>query len=200
MILYVEINFLMSIATGRDRQASNLLLNTPVSVQIVIPSACFMEALSALEADLKYRRRFGNELLLRLSDAKRNSNSQYAQSLSSHLEQAFQQNEQLIEEVEARLFEALDQLSTKAEIIALTTDMFQASLQLNLTDEPTDKLILNCILTHARLHPTEVKVFLSGNTNDFGKTEVREALQDVGVNQYFSNSQTFRNWQRSQLN
>lgn len=146
-----------------------------------------------MEADLKYRRRFGNELLLRLSDAKRNSNSQYAQSLSSHLEQAFQQNEQLIEEVEARLFEALDQLSTKAEIITLTTDMIQASLQLNLTEEPTDKLILSCITHHARLHPTEVKVFLSGNTNDFGKTEVLDALQDVGVNQYFSNSQTFIN-------
>lgn len=193
MILYVETNFPMSIATGRDPQANTLLLNTPASVQIVIPSACFMEALSALEADLKYRRRFGNELLLRLSDAKRNSTSGYAQSLSYHLEQAFKQNEQLIEEVEARLFDALNQLSIKAETIALTANMIQASLQPSSTEQPTDKLILSCITHHARLHPTEVKVFLSGNTNDFGKPEVRDALQDVGVNQYFSNSQAFLN-------
>lgn len=192
MIVYVETNFLMSIATGRDPLANTLLLNTPESVQIVIPSVCFMEALSALEADLKYRRRFENELLLRLSDAKRNSTSRYAQSLSSHLEQAFKQNEQLIEEVELHLFEALNQLSIKAETISLTVDMIQASLQPN-SNEPTDKLILNCLLHHAHLHPTEIKVFLSGNTNDFGKTEILDALQEVGVNQYFINSQAFIN-------
>ena len=65
MILYVETNFPMSIATGRDPQANTLLLNTPASVRIAIPSTCFMEALSALEADQKYRRRFGNELSIR---------------------------------------------------------------------------------------------------------------------------------------
>ena len=200
MILYVETNFPMSIATGRDPQANTLLLNTPESVQIAIPTVCYMETLSALEADLKYRRRFSNELLLRLSDAKRNLTSQYAQSLSFHLEQAVKENETLWEEVEARLFEALNQLATKAEMIALTIDMIQASLQLNRTEEPTDKLILNCILHHARLHPTEVKVFLSGNANDFGKPEVRETLRSVGINRYFVSTQAFLDWQRSQSN
>lgn len=188
----------MSIATGRDLQANTLLLNTPASVQIAIPSICFMEALSALEADQKYRRRFGNELSIRLSDAKRNLTSQHAQALALHLEQAGVENEQLLKEVEARLFAALNQLATKAETIALTADTIQASLPSSLSDEPTDKLVLNCILNHARLHPTEVKVFLSGNTNDFGKREVQEALQDAGVSQYFGNTQAFLDWLRAQ--
>lgn len=189
----------MSIATGRDPQANSLLLNPPATVQIVIPSVCFMEALSALEADLKYRRRLSDELRLRRSDAKRNLSSQYAQSLSLHLREALAQNELLIQEVKEILLQTLNQLANTAETIALTADMIQASLQTNYTNEPTDKLILSCITHHARLHPTEVKVFLSGNSNDFGKTEVREALQEVGV-QYFSTTQTFINWQRSQLN
>ena len=100
----------------------------------------------------------------------------------------------MLEEVEARLFDTLKQLATKALTIALTADMIQASLTTIFTKEPTDNLILSCITHHARLHPTEVKVFLSGNTNDFGKAEVRDALQDVGVNAYFSNTQTFLNW------
>ncbi len=57
MILYVETNFAMSIATGRDPQANTLLLNTPTSVQIAIPSVCYMEALSVLEAHQKSRLR-----------------------------------------------------------------------------------------------------------------------------------------------
>lgn len=83
-------------------------------------------------------------------------------------------------------------------MIALTADTIQASLQPSPTDEPTDKLILNCILNHARSHLTEVKVFLSGNTNDFGKREVQEALQDAGVNYYFGSTQAFLDWLRSQ--
>lgn len=199
MILYVETNFPMSIATGRDPQANTLLLNTPASVTIAIPSICFMEALLALEADQKYRRRLGNELSIRVSDAKRNLTSQHAQALALLLEQAGIENEQLLKEVEARLVVALNQLATKAEMIALTTDTIQASLQPSPTNEPIDRLILNCILNHAHLHPTEVKVFLSGNTNDFGKREVQEALQDASVNYYFGSAQAFLDWLRSQF-
>lgn len=198
MIVYVETNFLMSIATGRDPQANTLLLTTPASIQIAIPSVCFMEALSTLEADQKARRRFNDELDIRINDAQRNLTSQHAQSLLLHLQQALTQNRALLREVKELLLEALNQLGTKAEMIALTADMVQASLQPNLTDDLTDNLILNCILYHARLNATEVKVFLSGNTNDFGKREVQEALQDAGVNNYFSSTQTFLGWLRSQ--
>ena len=188
----------MSIATGRDPQANTLLLTTPASVQIAIPSVCYIEALSGLEADKKYRRRFNNELDIRISDAQRDLSSQHAQSLFLLLRQARVDNEQLIEEVEARLFQALNQLATTAEMINLTADMLQASLQPSLIDELTDKLILNCILNHSGLHPTKVKVVLSGNTKDFGKQEVQEALRYAGVSQYFGSTQAFVDGLRSQ--
>lgn len=198
MILYIETNFPLSIATGRDPQADTLLLNTPASVQIVIPGVCYMEALSALEDDLKYRRRFRDELRLRLVDAQRNLTSGYAQSLAFHLEQSLVQNERLIEEVKARLLQSLAQLATKAEMIALTTDTIQESLQTVRIPDRKDNLILQCILHHAGLHPAEVKVFLSGNTNDFGKPEVRNALREAGVDNYFSRTQAFLGWLQSQ--
>ncbi len=198
MILYVETNFMMSIATGRDPQANTLLLNTPVSVRIAIPSVCYMEALSVLEADQKSRLRFQNELDIRINDAQRNLTSQHAQSLFFHLRQARLENERLLKEVETNLFEAFQQLATKAEMIALTPNMIQASWQTNPNKEPTDKLILNSILNHARLHPAELKAFLSGNTNDFGKREVQDTLRELGINYYFASTQTFLNWLENQ--
>jgi hypothetical protein len=63
----------MSIATGRDTQAYNLLSTPPSSVQIAIPSICCMEALSALEDELKRRNRFENDLNLQISQLRRDA-------------------------------------------------------------------------------------------------------------------------------
>ena len=60
-----------------------------------------------------------------------------------------------------------------------------------------DNLILHCVIGHARLHPIENKVFLSGNNNDFGKQEVQVALRDAGV-KYFTRTEAFLGWLESQ--
>lgn len=62
VIVYVETNFLMSIATGRDLQAVSLLKDRVFSAHMAIPSICCMEALSVLEDELKRRNRFASEL------------------------------------------------------------------------------------------------------------------------------------------
>jgi len=67
----------MSIATGRDPQAYNLLSTPPSSVRIAIPSICCMEALSALEDELKRRNRFENDLNLQISQLRRDVTSPY---------------------------------------------------------------------------------------------------------------------------
>ena len=46
VVLYIETNFLMSVAKGQDPQADSLLQNTPSSVRLAIPGICYMEALS----------------------------------------------------------------------------------------------------------------------------------------------------------
>ncbi|MBD3560703.1 hypothetical protein H6S82_17870, partial [Planktothrix sp. FACHB-1355] len=111
-----------------------------------------------------------------------------------HLEQARIENKKLTDEVKESLFEALTQLARKAESIALSGETLQASLRQNIAEDPTDDLILQCILDHARLYPAEVKVFLSGNSNDFDTQSVREALRNAGVENYFNRTQNFLNW------
>lgn len=64
--------------------------------------------------------------------------------------------------------------------------------------DPTDNLILHCILSHARLHPTEAKAFLSGNVKEFRQlAEVQDALQQAGVEKYFSRTEDFLGWLQS---
>lgn len=190
----------MSIATGRDAQAVTLLKNTALSADIVIPSICCMEALSALEDELKRRNRFASELDLQISQLKRDQTSPYAKSLLSHLEQSLIENKALLNNIQDRLFDAFDYLNIRVEMIALTADMLQATMKIPLIEKDlTDNLILHCILGNARLQPNEVKVFLSSNTKDFGTQEVQEALQNADVNHYFSHTQDLLGWLRSEF-
>ncbi len=69
LIFYIETNFLMSIATGRDPEALTLLQNPPESVQIAIPCICCLEALSVLEQEEKSRKIFEQELDLQINRA-----------------------------------------------------------------------------------------------------------------------------------
>ena len=48
-LLYIETNFLMSIATGRDPKADDLLAQPPEGLRLAIPQVCFMEALSVFK-------------------------------------------------------------------------------------------------------------------------------------------------------
>ena len=188
----------MSIATGRDPQAYNLLSIPPSSVRIAIPSICCMEALSALEDELKRRNRFENDLNLQISQLRRDVTSPYAQSLLFHLRQSVVENRRLLNNIKERLFQALNQLSANAEMLALTGDTLKESLITTLiSTDPTDNLILYSILQYVQLYPTEVKVFLSGNVKEFGTIEVRQALNDAGV-RYFSATQSFIGWLNSQ--
>lgn len=198
-ILYIETNFLMSIATGRDPDANNLLLNIPTSVNIAIPDICCMEALSALEDEIGRRNRFVGEMEKQISQLKRDQTSPSAQSLVFHLEEALTENEGLLNDINARLFTALDLLATKIEMIQLTADILRESLNsIFIEEDPTDNLILHCILNHARLYPNEVKVFLSNNTKEFGLLKVRDALREVGITKYFSRTEDFLGWLQSQ--
>lgn len=61
MILYVETNFLMAVATGRESGVQDLLQTVPPLV-LALPTISIMEAFSALEADSKGRKEFDRQL------------------------------------------------------------------------------------------------------------------------------------------
>lgn len=196
----------MSIAKGQDPEADTLLQNTPESVYIAIPSICYMEALSIWEKEKEYNQQFQAELDKRIDDSKRDKTSTNAKGLVSHLEQARISNKERLNDIQARLYEAIDRLFTKAEMITLNAVILQQITEITLLEPETslikndimDNLILQCILHHASLHPTEEKVLVSGNTKDFGTPAVQQALQDTGINNYFSRTQNFLGWLQSQ--
>lgn len=206
MILYIETNFLMSIAKGQDPDANTLLESTPQSVCIAIPGICYVEALSTWETEKKYNQKFELELDKQISEASRNLASPQTKSLIYHLQQSKMEHEALTNDIEVRLKGSIEKTLERANIIQLNEDIIQEISENFLHNPPTltikkdllDNLILRCILNDARLHPREVKVFLSANTKDFGKTAVQEALRDAGINNYFSSTQNFLGWLQSQ--
>lgn len=201
MRVYIETNFLMSIATGGDFQAYNLLRNPPSSVCIAIPSICYVKALSVLEDELKHRKRFEEELKLQISHLQRDVTSNNAQFLLPYLEQSIVKNRGLFNDFQIRLFQAFDQLSLKVQMIALTTEMLRESLDTNFSEKDyTDNLILYCILQDALSHPSEIKVFISGNQKEFDTPEILTYLKLSGVVKYFTCTQSFLDWFNSKSN
>jgi len=199
-ILYIETNFLMSIVTGREAEAIMLLRDLSSSVQLVIPSICYMESLSALGDELKRQNYFKEQLSRQISETKRDVTSEQVASLSFHLEESLIYYRNRIDEIKFRLREAIYMLSRNAEMIVLNTEIIEASLNTTIIGkDPTDNLILHCILSHARLRPTETKVFLSGNVKEFRKLpEVQDALREAGITKYFSRTEDFLGWLQSQ--
>lgn len=190
----------MSIAAGRDPQASTLLMQTPASVQLTMPSICYMESFSALEDEVKRHNYFKQQLDNQISEANRDLTSLHAQSLFLNLGQSRTNYERRLDDIDLRLRESIDQLSQNAEMIALTANMIQESLNtILIKKDPTDNLILHCILSHARSHSKETKAFLSGNSKEFRQLpEVQDALQQAEVTKYFSRTEDFLGWPQSQ--
>ena len=199
MILYVETNLIMGIAKGRDLEAQNLLLDTPTSVSIVIPSICFFEAQMTLMQDEKYNKVFFDSLNMQINEAERDRTSENARLLYARLEQSRASFQDRIDDTKQRFNFAYNQLVNIAEEIPLQLAAIQDGLQRNVLQEKhlMDKIILECIIRHARLHPDETKVFLSSNTQEFGKPEVSDIFRDAGI-LYFSKTQNFVGWLQSQ--
>ena len=197
VILYVETNFLMGIAKGQDPQAEDLLQNRPNSVRLAMPSICFVEALTTLEQEEKYNQDFLRRLDIQINEAERDKTSQPAQLLLSQLKQSKISFNSRINKIEERFYAAFNLLSSKAEMITLNTGILQESLNRPILEKHViDKIILQCIVHHARLHPDGIKVFLSSNSKEFGKREVTEVLRDTGV-EYFNKRQNLLGWLQS---
>lgn len=189
----------MGIAKGQDPQAQNFLLNTPTSIAIVIPSICYVEALTTLEQEEKYNEDFLRRLDIQINEAERDKTSENSRLLRSLLNQSRVKFLDRINDIKERFDTAFNQLNTKTEIITLNTEIIQGNFNTNILDKHImDKLILECIIHHARLHTSETKVFLSSNSKEFGKREVVEILQNIGI-QYFNKTQNFLGWLQSQL-
>lgn len=198
-IVYVETNFLMSIAKGQDPQAQELLQNIPYFVRIVVPIICFTESLTTLEQEEKYNLDFLRQLDIQINQAERDC-SENARLLLSSLEQSRTSFLQRINEIKERFDIAFDQLAKKSEIITLSTSLVEGTLNRAIFEKHIiDRIILECIIFHAGLYPNENKLFLSSNSKEFGRREVTKILQGSGI-QYFNKTQNLLGWLQSHSN
>ncbi|MBK1987975.1 DUF4935 domain-containing protein [Sphaerospermopsis aphanizomenoides BCCUSP55] len=203
-ILYIETNFLMAIAKGQDPEAENLLYNPPNEVRIFVPNICYVEAVSVFKIEKQAIKSFKMEIENKIKEAKRDRSSANAISLINNLEQAKNDNDSLLNDIQYRLSSAIDGENSQAESIFLPDDQLQHTCRIMLTQPETllvkndimDNLILRCILNHADSHSQEKKAFISDNKEDFGKPEVKESLRKAGI-KYFTKAQYFLQWVNS---
>lgn len=196
-ILYVETNFLMSHATGRDGKTGEVLSKSPDRFRIVMPSGCFMEAFSAFEDERKRHHRLINDLEKQMGQSKRNVISPGISRLIDHLERAIDELREVFNDFQGRLYGTIDFLRTSAELIHPTPEILGESVARTLVGDPTDNLILASILIHAGSHPGEVKAFLSENRRDFDlKPYPKAAIGSAGV-KYFSSPGKFLEWREA---
>lgn len=198
-ILYLETNYLISIATGRDADAHSLMSTPSPGLHIAMPGVCYMEALSWLETERKRNNEFKVWLKVRVKELKRDLTSAHATSLRFHLQESNIGNANRFNDVERRLFDSIRDLPQRAEIIELNPGVIEASvLQAIIVKDPTDNLILHCILHHASLHPGEEKVLLTSNTKDFGTEDVKKRLRATGIAKLFTESRSLLDWHGAQ--
>jgi hypothetical protein len=194
-ILYVETNFLMSHAFGRDSKTGEILSRSPAGFRIVMPSICFMEAFSVFEGERKRHNRLIDDLKSKISQSQRNLISPGITRLTDHLDGAINELQVVFNDFQKRLYGAIDLLRTAAELIDPTPEIVGESLARALIDDPTDNLILASILSHAAAHREELKSFLSENRRDFDlKPYPKAAIELAGI-KYFSSPSKFLEWQ-----
>jgi hypothetical protein len=194
VITYIETNFLMSVAMGREARGDDLLAAVSSSVRVVIPSGCYIESFSAFEDEQKRRNWFRNELDKQIGQLRRDTTSANAGTLVSRLEESRIANDQLLNDVQARLFQFVERAVDVFEQIQNTPSILRAAVGNMLIPDPTDNLILPSILDHAGRFPDAKKALLTDNVNDFDTPEVQAALATVGINRPFRTVTNLLGW------
>jgi len=206
LILYIETNFLMAVAKGRDLEAGQLLRNLSPLIRLAIPAICYVEVINTYRIDKQNQLKFQAEMEKQINEAMRDKISVHADLFQVSLERASIENLLLLNDVQDRLSEVIELLTENSEMINfdnniikdISNKIFIETETLLIKNDLMDNLILQCIVSHANQHPNNQKVFISGNTKDFGKKEVQEILNSATI-KYFSNTKNFLGWLESQL-
>ena len=193
-VRYIETNSLWAIATGRDPDAIRLLKNPPLDLCLALPQVCVMEAFSVLNATRRQKNQFRNSLDRQISAMRRDATSPHAKILFAYLERARVAGESLLEDTISRLGEAIERLSDRASLIELDAGTLRESQRNTLVDDPTDSLILHCILAHARSASFTAKILLTENRKDFDSELVRTECAKVGLVSFFNRTEPFLKW------
>lgn len=195
-VLYIETNFLVGIARGQDPLAQNLLNAPPANLQILIPAPCCMEAFSTVNYYRSKGRAFNKAIRDKFPDLQRNQSSPSARQLLRSLQSAEVDNQNLLNDLQSSLFLAMHDVFRNAIIIPLNNSTLGSSIdpQQEYIKDPTDNLILHCILEHAKSLMGGPHAFITNNTKDFNDPRIKRLLYDDGDIYYFSDTNSFQGW------
>ncbi|MGE3819960.1 MAG: hypothetical protein AB7I30_11020 [Isosphaeraceae bacterium] len=163
----------------------------------MIPAICFMESPSVLEGERKAINGFKQTLLFQAREAKRDMRSAQADRLARVLETTVIGSDERLNLIESRLYECLLKLSDTAEVLGLSGQTMTGAMTSPALLEPTDNLILSCILDHARSSSSRPKAFLSANSRDFDEADAAGHFHAVGI-RYFHRTDAALGWLSSQ--
>jgi hypothetical protein len=202
VILYLETNFLLSLALKQDPEASAILEEAArdKSLGLAIPQVCIMEAVATVERRVEERTTFHRRIQSEIKQLERSKTVAVARQLLDELNQALITNEEYTNRILYDFQEAVDQLASVGQLFPLGMDALNRSfvdLLIKTKRERLivpDNLIICSILENAMAYPSETKAFLSGNTKDFGTEIVLKALKAVGVEKYFAEARNFLGW------
>lgn len=203
--LYIETNFFITFAKNQDKDTDDLVDSKYPDkmslIKISTPSICCMEALSVLEDERNNSNRFKNDLDAERNKLQRDINSQNSKEIQKSLEKAIIESKARINDINIRLVKVLEWAANNVELINLESSILITSLNEQFIPDPTDNLILHCILNHAKTSPkkslNDQKVLLSGNSKDFGTKEIKEILSAAGIQKYVASTGDFLGWLQS---
>jgi hypothetical protein len=192
VIVYVETNFLMSVAMGREGRG----VTSSPPFQRPYASRFRPAAIWSRSRLLKTSRNAetGSEQNLISMQLRRDTTSANAGTLLRRLEESRIANDQLLNDVQARLFQLVDRAAGILESIPETPAIIQRAVTAMLIPDPTDNLILHSILDHAGRFPGATKALLTDNTRDFDTEDVQAALAAAGINRPFRSVTNVLGW------
>ncbi len=202
VILYLETNFLISLAMNQDPGASALLEKAAQdqSLRLAIPQVCFMEAFATIRKRVEERATFQRLLEREVNQLERSNTSPVARQLLDELNQSMITNDVYINRILDDFQQATDRLASLGELFPVGRDSLKKSFADALVKSKRERLVLPdnfiiCnIIENASVHPSEVKTFLSGNHRDFGTQIVQQALKAAGIEKYFAEAKNFLGW------
>lgn len=195
-LVYIETNFLMSFAEGRDPATRSLLVNPPMGTQLLLPSICVMEALSRLEKERKAHAEFAKKMTERTNEYQRGVAWKDRDARTSSLAQAKSDVDYMFGQFEQQLLNVILGAGNRPlGMFDLDQSMIEDALGNRWIADRTDNLILAAILGHTSLLGTITpKAFLSEDYAAFGTNrEAKAAIQGAGI-KYFRSAEACLGW------
>ena len=200
MIIYLETNSIMAIATGRNKELEDFVYNSSDNLKFVIPSICLMESLVAIEREEKRSQSFSQTIKIEMNEAQRNKELNNSQSFANYLKLSLIDYDNILIDFRKRLANLLAYLKNHSELIEPNIAMLETTLSnpfLEGKNQRRDDFILQVILAHAQNNLSLTKVFFSENTKEFGNANIQQVLDNLEIT-YFSNISNLQGWLNQQ--